>query len=232
MQNSILSILNENKNTFFPVLGSKLKKDDYCIMDLSIYNTEFEVVDVASFDGLMAHVNETLMDNYAKVGVGGYGENRPIYKTSELYCDNPSEKRCIHLAIDCWTEADTKVFAPLDGVVHSFAFNNKSLDYGGTIILEHRLGGAMFYTLYGHLSLKSLEGLIKGKAIEKGKCFCRLGVREENGGWPPHLHFQLISDMLGFEGDFPGVATPSDSGYYMGICPNPLVFFHETGLEF
>jgi peptidoglycan LD-endopeptidase LytH len=232
MQSSILSILNENKNSLFPVLGSKLKKDDYCIMDLSIYNTEFEVVDVASFDGLMAHVNETLMDNYAKVGVGGYGENRPIYKSSELYSENPATRRCIHLALDCWTEADTKIFAPLDGIVHSFAFNNKPLDYGGTIILEHKLGGAMFYTLYGHLSLKSLEGLTKGKAIEKGKCFCRLGVREENGGWPPHLHFQLISDMLGLEGDFPGVATESDSGYYMGICPNPFVFFHETGLEF
>ncbi len=230
MQNSILTILNENKSNFFPILGLKLKKDDYCIMDLSVYNTEFEVLDVESFDGLEAHINETLMDNYAKVGIGGYEENRPIYRKSDLYCKGgDAPKRCIHLAIDCWTAADAKVFAPLDGVVHSFQNNNNPLDYGGTIILEHRLGGAFFYTLYGHLSIKSLEGLSVGMTIGKGQNFCRLGEPKENGGWPPHLHFQLITDMLGYKGDFPGVSTEEQAPYYMNICPNPAVFFHELG---
>ncbi len=232
MQSGILSILNENKHNFFPILGTKLKKDDYCVMDLSIYNTEFEVLDVESFGGLSAHVNETLVDNYSKVGVGGYDENRPIYRSSSLYNQDSDEDRCIHLAIDCWTEAGTKIFAPLNGVVHSFAFNNNTLDYGGTIILEHRMGGALFYTLYGHLSLKSLENLRKGQEIKKGDCFCRLGEPVENGGWPPHLHFQLITDMLGYEGDFPGVATKNQSAYYLNICPNPAIFFHELGLQF
>jgi peptidoglycan LD-endopeptidase LytH len=232
MQNSILSILNENKNSLFPVLGKKMGKDDYCIMDLSVYNTEFEMMDIESFDGLEAHVNETLIDNYAKIGVGGYGEKRPIYRKSDLYCNGDAPKRCIHLAIDCWTEADTKVYAPLDGIVHSFKNNDKALDYGATIILEHRLGGSFFYILYGHLSLRSLEGLKVGQKIEKGQTFCRLGKPSENGGWPPHLHLQLITDMMGYEGDFPGVATEDDASYYMGICPNPFVFFHETGLTF
>ncbi len=231
MQNPILSILKENKEKLFPVLGTKFTKEDYCEMDLSVYNTEFEIINVESFDGLDAHITETLVNNDAKVGVGGYAENRPIYKSSDLYSKEDNQaKRCIHLAIDLWTEFDTKVFAPLDGVVHSFKNNNSPLDYGGTIILEHRLGGALFYTLYGHLSAKSLEKLQVGKVIEKKTCFARLGAPKENGGWPPHLHFQLITDMLGFEGDFPGVSTEVEAPYYMDICPNPAVFFEITGL--
>lgn len=230
MQNSILGVLRENKDNLFPILGTKFKRDDYCEMDLSIYNTEFEVLNVSTFEGLEAHVNETLINNDAKIGIGGYLENRPIYRTSELYSVEEENNRCIHLGIDLWTEADTKVFAPLDGVVHSFKYNNNPLDYGGTIILEHRFAGAIFYTLYGHLSLKSLDSLLKGKVIEKGNCFCRLGDPKENGGWPPHLHFQLILDMLDNEGDFKGVSCESDMAYYSGLCPNPAVFFEVAGL--
>lgn len=224
MQNLLLSLLKENKEKLFPVLGTKFTKDDYCEMDLSIYNTEFEIINVESYDGLEAHIHETLINNDAKIGIGGYAENRPIYRSSDLYCDT-AEKRCIHLALDLWTEAQTKVFAPLDGVVHSFKNNNHQLDYGGTIILEHRMGGAVFYTLYGHLSLKSLENLEKGKLIERGTCFAKLGEPKENGGWPPHLHFQLIQDMLGHEGDFPGVATETEAAFYLKNSPNPAVFF-------
>ena len=36
----------------------------------------------------------------------------------------------------------------------------------------------------------------------------RIGTTAENGGWPPHLHFQLITDLLDRHGDFPGVADP------------------------
>ncbi|MFZ4544095.1 MAG: peptidoglycan DD-metalloendopeptidase family protein [Saprospiraceae bacterium] len=230
MQNPILSVLRENKAKLFPVMGTKFKPEDYCEIDLSIYNTEFEVIDVESFEGLADHIHESLVDNDAKVGIGGYGENRPIYRSSTLYSDDPSKCRCIHLGIDVWTEVQSKVFCPLDGIVHSFHDNNKELDYGGTIILEHKLAGAIFYTLYGHLSTKSLDKLEKGKKIEKGTCFAKLGPREENGGWPPHLHFQLILDMLGMDGDFPGVATELESAYYMDICPNPAVFFEETGV--
>lgn len=230
MQNPILSVLRDNKDKLFPILGTKFKRDDYCEMDLSIYNTEFEVINVETFEGLEAHVNETLINNDAKIGIGGYIENRPIYRSSELYSTDKTMNRCIHLGIDLWTEADTKVFAPIDGVVHSFKNNNNPLDYGATIILEHRLAGTIFYTLYGHLSLKSIENLEKGQTIEKGTCFCRLGLPKENGGWPPHLHFQLILDMLDYEGDFPGVACESEMPYYSGLCPNPSVFFEVAGI--
>jgi len=212
------------------VMGPKFKPEDYCEIDLSVYNTEFEIIDVESFEGLSQHIQESLINSDAKVGLGGYGENRPIYRSSALYSGQPDKCRCIHLGIDVWTEVQSKVFCPIDGIIHSFHYNDKLLDYGGTIILEHRLAGTIFYTLYGHLSKKSLDNLEKGMSIAKGNCFAKLGPREENGGWPPHLHFQLILDMLGKEGDFPGVATQSESAYYLELCPNPAVFFETTGI--
>ena len=111
------------------------------------------------------------------------------------------------------------MLAPLDGTVHSFADNNGRLDYGPTIILEHEIeGGLKFFTLYGHLTGDSLSGLAKGRIFKKGK---RIGTIGENGGWPPHLHFQIVTDLLGKSGDFPGVAVPSQREVWLSLSPDP-----------
>jgi hypothetical protein len=54
--------------------------------------------------------------------------------------------------------------SPMNGLVHSFAFNNRLGDYGATIILVHQLIGKSFYTLYGHLSLNSIKNISEGAA--------------------------------------------------------------------
>src|SRR5690606_28539933 len=136
----------------------------------------------------------------AKMGAGGYAENRIIY-TSKVFTGN-EEPRSLHLGIDVWAPAGTPVMAPLPGRVHSFANNTAYRDYGPTIILEHDLQGQKFYTLYGHLSAASLSGLQKGKFLAAGTEFAAIGAEHENVEWPPHLHFQLITDLLGKEGDF------------------------------
>jgi peptidoglycan LD-endopeptidase LytH len=94
--------------------------------------------------------------------------------------------------------------------------------------LEHQLHDLTFYTLYGHVDRKSLETLRIGKKIATGESFCQLGEHEENGNWYPHLHFQVMASMLGFEGDFPGVAAPSEMDFWLELCPNPelLVNLH------
>jgi 4-aminobutyrate aminotransferase-like enzyme/Ser/Thr protein kinase RdoA (MazF antagonist) len=78
-----------------------------------------------------------------------------------------------------------------------------------------------FYTLYGHLSEDSLAGLYVGEHIARGTSFARIGSYEVNGGWPPHLHFQLITDLLDREGEFPGVALPSQRGVWLSLSPDP-----------
>src|SRR5207247_6541891 len=82
-------------------------------------------------------------------------------------------------------------------------------------------GRVKFFTLYGHLSEDSLEGLYAGKLIKRGDRIASIGAPPTNGGWPPHLHFQIICDMLSKQGDFPGVAPASQRAVWLSICPNP-----------
>jgi hypothetical protein len=70
-------------------------------------------------------------------------------------------------------KSNSPVYAPLDGRVHSFNNNTAHLDYGPAIILEHQTdGGERFYTLFGHLSPDSLEGLTVGMPVVKRAALC------------------------------------------------------------
>jgi hypothetical protein len=163
---------------------------------------------------------QQLADIDAPVGVGRYREDRICYQSEQF--KNDGEARSQHLGIDLFAPAYTPVFAPLDGVVHSFADNNLHLDYGPTIILQHDPApDVRFYTLYGHLSRQSLDGLYKGKEVKAGDLICQFGDFPVNGDWIPHLHFQIMFDMLGRERDFFGAAKPSEWDIWASICPNP-----------
>ena len=66
-----------------------------------------------------------------------------------------------------------------------------------------------------------LEGLKEGRKVKKGEAFCDFGKAEENGFWPAHLHFQLMCDMEGKKGDYPGVCSKKELDFYLDNCPNP-----------
>ena len=152
---------------------------------------------------------------------GGYGEDRADY-TSPLFASGDEEPRTVHLGIDVFAPAGAEVFAPLAGVIHSFADNARPEDYGPTIILTHEpQPGVGFHTLYGHLSRESLSGLTEGMPVAQGQRIATLGDRSVNGGWPPHLHFQITLDMLGLKGDFPGVCRRSERDRWLALCPDP-----------
>jgi 4-aminobutyrate aminotransferase-like enzyme len=157
----------------------------------------------------------------ARLGIGRYDEARLLY-TTDAFRNKNGEPRTVHLGVDLFVEAGTEVRAPLAGRVHSFALNDAPLDYGPTILLEHEAGGGdRFYTLYGHLSLDSLAGLTQGRPVARGEAIGRVGDYAVNGNWPPHLHFQIVLDLLGKEGDFPGVAAPSERELWLGLSPDP-----------
>lgn len=152
---------------------------------------------------------------------GGYLEHRAVYAGDLFAADvNP---RCIHLGLDFWAAAGTAVFAPLSGIVHSFHDNAGFCNYGPTIILKHAVRDQVFYSLYGHLARASLVRLQVGTPVEKGSHIGWLGAFEENGNWPPHLHFQLIRDLGEWVGDYPGVCAEKDVPYYRENCPDPAV---------
>ena len=154
-----------------------------------------------------------------EVAIGLFNEDRNIYARSELF--DGDEPRIVHLGIDISAPHGTEVFAPLDAVIHSFADNSSPGDYGPTIILTHNLGGIEFFTLYGHLSRESLVGKRVGDNVFAGQAFAQIGSPPTNGDWPPHLHFQVITNMLGKSGDFPGVSTLSDREMYLRVCLDP-----------
>jgi 4-aminobutyrate aminotransferase-like enzyme/Ser/Thr protein kinase RdoA (MazF antagonist) len=159
-----------------------------------------------------------------RVGIGRYDEARPFY-TSDAYevrGNNGPEWRTVHIGLDIFMPPGTPVFAPLKGTIHSFQDNANDRDYGPTIILEHQVSETLtFYTLYGHLTRTSLEGLQIGQTIPAGQAFCQIGPMPENGNWSPHLHFQVILDILGKQGDFPGVTFPEQRAIWKSLCPDP-----------
>ena len=161
-----------------------------------------------------------------RLAAGGYDEHRAIYDNAAFGAGIEGvEPRTIHLGIDIFAPAGTPVFAPRPGRVHSFRDNAAALDYGPTIILEHALTPDLtVWTLYGHLSRDSLSGLRHGQAIAGGKEIARLGSDAVNGGWLPHLHFQLILDIGDARGDFPGVFRKSERERWRRVCPDPRAF--------
>ncbi len=155
---------------------------------------------------------------------GGYGEGRMLYESPEFGGDNHlDERRTIHLGVDLTLPAGAEVRAPLAGVVHAFEDANQPLDYGPVVVLKHDAGGDPLFTLYGHLSRESLAGLRIGQPIAKGQPFAKLGTAAENGGWWPHVHFQLITDMLDVPCNFNGCALPRERETWMSLCPDPNV---------
>ena len=195
------------------------KEDKILLLDFTDKNSELSEEMLKDTRLFTRYINSTLKASGARYGIGGYGEHRTLYSRSEVF--DGDEPRRFHLGTDIWGRPYTKVMAPLDGIVHSFAFNNAFGDYGATIILTHNLDGIRFHTLYGHLSLNSLKNLSEGQNIYKGDVFTEFGIPFENGQWPPHLHFQIVLDMEGKKGDYPGVCKFSEREIYLSNCPDP-----------
>jgi len=198
------------------------KNDRLLLLDFTERNKELNAEILENTNLFIKYINSKLEAAGAKYGIGGYNEHRTIYSRSRVFDPTDgAEPRRLHLGIDIWGRPYTKVMAPLDGIVHSFAFNNAFGDYGATIILTHNLDGATFHTLYGHLSLNSIKNIQAGDRIRKGDVFTEFGIPFENGQWPPHLHFQLILDMQGMKGDYSGVCKFSERDKYLANCPDP-----------
>jgi murein DD-endopeptidase MepM/ murein hydrolase activator NlpD len=195
--------------------------------DFTASNSELNPVIFGDTARFSEWVHQKLIGHNCRYGMGGYNEHRTIYSRSDLFSNN-EEPRRLHLGVDIWGPAGTPVFSPLDGRIHSFRFNNNFGDYGSTLILEHEAGELKFHSLYGHLSLQSIEGLQQETAIVSGQRIAEFGDVAENGHWPPHLHFQLIFNMQGMCGDYPGVCQYSEREAFLDNCPDPDILLKHT----
>ncbi|HTS43805.1 MAG TPA: peptidoglycan DD-metalloendopeptidase family protein [Puia sp.] len=225
--------IKEFRERFHPIVPFQPGKDKLYPFDFTEKNTDLSAGQISDTESFSIYINSKLKAAGSKYGIGGYNEHRTLYARSrhfDIALSNPAspiqaelgtEPRRLHLGVDIWGPAGTSIMAPWDGILHSFAFNHNDGDYGATIILTHNLEGYSFHTLYGHLSLNSLKNLQEGKRIKMGEVFSEFGMRFENGNWPPHLHFQIIKDMQGWEGDYPGVCAYAEKEQWLNNCPDP-----------
>jgi murein DD-endopeptidase MepM/ murein hydrolase activator NlpD len=206
-----------------PLLDPGFPLSRYCPVDLSVTNPDLGDA-LKDPESCQQYLGRVLERNAGEVAYGGYLERRALYEGFSHFNESTSGRREYHLGLDLWAPAGTSVHAPLEGRVHSWANRTTPGDYGPVLVLEHEVGGQAIYSLYGHLAASSLEGLCEGRHFLAGERIGSLGTPQENGGYAPHLHFQLIRDLEGKQGDYPGVCSGDTLAFYAQNCPDPLVF--------
>ena len=219
----VLAYLEKHSGSFAPIMNRDLS--DVPMGSLSVENSTWPQ---NPFDMPLEEAAQVGAEFAGKDGsewwLGYYNEPRLIY-TAPAFRKGPykaSDRRTVHLAVDVFAPAGQALHAPLDGEVLIVEDRANHLDYGGVIILKHLTDdGDPFYTLYGHLDPECVTRLTAGDKIARGQAFCQLGNAYQNGGWAPHVHFQIALSTDGIEADWPGVADPDDLVLWNALCPNP-----------
>lgn len=216
-----------------PVLDAPLEGP---VFDLSVGTVEFDgTLDPTDASVWERPFQDRLEAAGASLAFGRYLEPRICYRAGQFQegGSGPERQRTIHLGVDLFAPAGTRVMSPFAGRVVSVVDNGQPLDYGPTVIVEHDAEGQPFWTLYGHLGRSVVDQLAPGASLAAGQAFAELGTAEENGGWPPHLHFQVYADRLYATGNLPGVALASQRTVWTSLSPSPdLILRSGKDLEF
>jgi 4-aminobutyrate aminotransferase-like enzyme/Ser/Thr protein kinase RdoA (MazF antagonist) len=222
----VMDWLDGERGNFAPLMGADLT--DAPMGSLSVETSTWPQNPFDMPLAEAARVGEEFEDA-GRIWLGYYHEPRLIY-AEPAFRKGPykaSDRRTVHLAVDAFAPAATPMFAPLAGEVFVVENRTGHLDYGGVIILRHETpAGDVFYTLYAHLDPECCDRLQPGDRIGKGVEFCRLGDASMNGGWAPHVHFQLALSTEGIEADWPGVGDPDEMYMWRALCPNPAALLN------
>lgn len=202
--------------SMFSVVGNHFSESDFYQIDLS--QTNKELIGIESTHDLWEFIQKNVERAGKILAYGGYGEQRNLYKDSPLFNGN---ERTLHLGIDVWLPPGTPVFAAKPATIFAKAYNDKYLDYGYTVILKHSLHDREIFSLYGHLGALNFDVQQPGQLVAEGDIVGYIGKESENGGWAPHLHFQLIHNLEGNVSDYPGVCATANSAHYLQNCPDP-----------
>ena len=232
-QNKFNLWVKKNKfsaNELFPTV----KKNKFYKIDLSVGSKwiggrkEIEDLDLFQFK------IEKLQKEYPdQIIAGGYLEPRSIYSSNsyDKIGNFGSESRTIHLGLDFWLPPGTKVNSMFDGEVVTAINDKGNKEYGGLLIIKHKVEDFEFYTLYGHNTVSSVLKNKIGARIKKGDVIAEIADYPENGNWAPHLHFQIMLSKLNYKTDFPGVCYYNQIEIWKDLCPNPNLLFRSADLN-
>ena len=212
------------------LLPCDLRTTPATVFDLGPGNPDLAALDLRDVAGFTRYVFEEMERRGTPLGFGRYAEERVVYRHRALFGEG-EEPRSLHLGLDLFSPPGTPVASPLAGRIHSFADNDRPGDYGPTVVIEHATPEATFCTLHGHLARRSMASWKVGAPVATGERIGWLGDASENGGWPPHLHLQLIVEMRDHRGDYPGVAAPSQRDEMLRRCPDPNLLLGIPALE-
>jgi peptidoglycan LD-endopeptidase LytH len=138
--------------------------------------------------------------------------------TSDLFAG----ERNIHMGVDISGPVGTPIYSFADGEILKFAYNGADGDYGYTLLSKHKVDGRDLFVLWGHLQKKSVENKKVGQLIKRGEVIAWIGDKHENGGWNPHLHFQLSYEEPAVC-DMPGVVSAEDLPAALLKYPDPRI---------
>ncbi len=213
---SVMEWLEENRGYFAHILGKSLDmlpRASLSVADSTLPQDPFN---------LTSEEAATLGVETPGFHLGYYAEPRLIY-TDKAFYKGPfkaSNRRTVHIGIDIFAPAGTRVYAPLNAMVTAVENRKDNQDYGGLVILCHKTEkDAPFFTLYCHLNPESTGALTVGQNVEKGQAFATLGEQQNNGGWAPHLHFQ--TGLISTDPNWPGAVDPDELDFWSKLYPNP-----------
>ncbi|CAM2172666.1 hydroxylysine kinase [Paraburkholderia sacchari] len=182
--------------------------------------------------------NDFCERHHIQLGVGPWGEKRTVYSNAAFESRFISgQHRIHHLGVDLFMPAGTAVYTPLDATVRSVQIEPEPQDYGGLITLLHEPQGCPpFVTLWGHMGHEALARLKPGQTLAAGDLVGHMGRSDENGGWTPHLHFQVSTDVSLSATEMLGVGETAYLDVWADLFPDvaalagiPPEAFKQTG---
>lgn len=201
MANVIDTDWQKSPPTFFDLtpgsllLGQLTNPDDTQAFTNLLFTTMAQNASTQTSSSSVPYFGSAQHKSVAKIGIGRYDEPRRIYTADSFRIPGNYLGRVAHhshrTGFVCG--GGHRGTRPPPRHYPQLRQNTDPLDYGPVIVLEHKVADhSTFYTLYGHLSESSLDGLIIGQPIAQGQKVAEIGTYPSNGGWPPHLHLQIL----------------------------------------
>ncbi|HEV7667576.1 MAG TPA: aminotransferase class III-fold pyridoxal phosphate-dependent enzyme [Thermoanaerobaculia bacterium] len=190
--------------------------------------------------GLRALIERELgVGDGAEIGLGLYGEARLL---GPIPPEPGTEPATIQLGAELFLPEGSEIRSPFAGTLVEVL----ETDAGPRLLIEHaaltpgpspkgrgeqsKNGSVQFSplplgegpgvrALWLGLDADSLPAI--GTVIACGAPIGRVAGPEGNGGWPPHIHLQLLVDDLGLGARFPTAVRPSERAVWQTLSPDP-----------
>ena len=214
--------LTRNRKSLSPLLGRPLS--NHRVLHIPFGDAAHPLVKSAAAMDVVACEKEwqaLRQAQNAELGLGPWGEKRAVYAgamfQSKLIRD---VRRTRHLGLDIFAEAGTPMLTPLAGRVVDVVIEREPLGYGCAVLIEHEPEpGVRFASLWGHLAHRTAQRIQKGQSLAAGEEIGPLGDAQDNGGWLPHLHLQLVAYATDDLSPIPGVGEEAYLDLWAKLYP-------------